>query len=70
MFQMPSAKAMADYKIPKKRPAEIGTAGPSSAPQVFDTTTPGAATGNLQPGPELIKRARTMRFEGRLDKGT
>jgi hypothetical protein len=31
--------------------------------------TPGAATGNNEVGPELIKRARTVRFEGRFDKG-
>jgi hypothetical protein len=35
----------------------------------FETTTPGAATGNNEPGQELIKCARTMRFEGRFDKG-
>ncbi len=35
----------------------------------FVTTTPGAATSNNEVGPELIKRARSMRFEGRLDKG-
>jgi hypothetical protein len=35
----------------------------------FSTTTPGAASGTNELGPELIKRARTMRFEGRLDKG-
>jgi hypothetical protein len=31
-------------------------------------TTPGAAVGNQDPVPELIKQARTMRFEGRFDK--
>ncbi len=45
-------------------------AGPSTAPQqTIETTTPGVATGNTGTGPELIKKARTMRFEGRLDKG-
>ncbi len=44
-------------------------AGPSSTPDEFMTMTPGAATGNNDPGPELIKKARTMRFEGRFDKG-
>jgi hypothetical protein len=30
--------------------------------------TPGTGT-NDAPGPELLKRVRTMRFEGRFDKG-
>ncbi len=71
MLQVPNAKALAGYKIPHKRAAteDIAEAGPSTSSTEFETTTPGTATGNTAPGPELIKRARTMRFEGRLDKG-
>lgn len=62
---------MAGFKIPKKRPAEsIGDPGPRpSGKQTFDTTTPGVATGNLAAGPQFIKKARTMQFEGRFDRG-
>ncbi len=41
---------------------------PEPTAPTLSTTTPGAGTGN-EPGPELLKRARMMRFEGRLDKG-
>lgn len=69
---MPANKGLDGFKIPKvgeKRAADFVDPGPSTSNVTFDVTTPGAATGNQQAGPELIKRARTMRFEGRLDKG-
>jgi hypothetical protein len=44
--------------------------GSSSSTTVFQTTTPGAATANAEIGNELIKRARTMRFDRVLHKRT
>lgn len=65
---MANLDALKHFTIPKKRKSNedevMITAGPSS----FPITNPGAGTSH-DPGPELIKKARTMRFEGRLDKG-
>jgi hypothetical protein len=59
---------MTGYRIPRKRVAD-GEPEQSTSTGGFTTTTPGTASGNFELGPELIKKARTMRFEGRLDKG-
>ncbi len=66
---MANLKAVAGFRIPRKRVAEEESPAASTATSSFATTTPGAATSNLDPGQELIKRARSMRFEGRFDKG-
>jgi hypothetical protein len=56
-------KSLTNFRIPKRKPDESGAVEPGN----FPTTTPGAGTSNKQ-GPELLKRARMMRFEGRFDK--
>ena len=55
-MKVPSVKALQGFKIPK-RPAE------SEQPIELITTDPGASTSNQSIGPQLIKRARTMRFD-------
>ena len=58
--------ALKHFKIPKRKADEDDKDKPG--PSTFPMTNPGASSSN-DPGPELIKRARTMRFEGRQDKG-
>jgi hypothetical protein len=75
----PKVGSLAGFRIPRKRIAPGDNPQPSTsknasgtivtAESEFPTTTPGTATGNNVIGHELIKRARTMRFEGRMDKG-
>jgi hypothetical protein len=78
-LQVSKAALLAGFKIPRKRVIDEINSQPCSSQQAdardaalraenFPMTTPGAAAGNPI-GPELIKRARTMRFEGRFDKG-
>jgi hypothetical protein len=55
-------KALGNFKIPKRKlPDKLED--PTSN---FTATTPGAGTSN-EPCPELLKCARSMRFEGRFD---
>jgi hypothetical protein len=54
--------ALGSFKIPKRKKPE------PEETTTFETTTPGAGS-NFDHGPELLKRARKLRFEGRLDKG-
>jgi hypothetical protein len=58
-----SLKALSDFRIPKRKMDDQ-----QGSTTTFNTTTPGASANN-DPVPELLKRARAMRFEGRLDKG-
>jgi hypothetical protein len=60
-----SLAALTNFRIPKR---PLRTPEDSNPTPEFDTMTPGAGTSN-EPGPELLKRARTIRFKGRLDKG-
>jgi hypothetical protein len=61
-------KTLQGFKIPKvqKRKLEMSETPPTTSS--FPTTTPGVGS-SQEPGSELLKRARAMRFEGRSDRG-
>ena len=63
--QVANLAALKHFKIPKVPKRKADDDGQQTT---FPTTTPGAGTSS-NTGPELIKKARTMRFEGQFDKG-